>query len=257
MPFVFYREAILRNFIACNSFCDYEIGRVLAHIKKLGLEPMVIYTSDHGDMLTSHGLTNKGCVMYNEVTRIPFIISGGGFEGGKAENTPVSHIDLLPTVMKHLGMEIPELMQGEPLQDIEHNARRDVFTEFTRYEVDHDGFMGYQPIRCIFDGRYKLVINLLTSDEFYDLETDPYEMRNLILDPEYAARRDEIHDRLIAHMDNTRDVYRGYYWLCRPWRRGVKPSNRNSGYERRAPEENFVQLDYSTGLPVKDNNIKR
>ena len=50
-----------------------------------------------------------------------------------------------------------------------------VYTEFTRYEVDHDGFGGLQIMRGITDGRYKLVIHLLDTDEFYDLETDPYE----------------------------------------------------------------------------------
>lgn len=258
-PFFAYRLALSRNFLPCNSFCDYEIGRVLDHVKELGLEPMIIYTSDHGDMMTSHGLTNKGCVMYNEVTRIPFLISGGGFGTGVKEETPVSHIDLLPTIMKYFDVHIPAVLQGEPLQNIEHNARRDVFTEYTRYEVDHDGFMGFQPIRCIFDGRYKLVINLLTTDEFYDLEKDPYEMKNLIWDPEYAEIRDKAHDRLIHQMDVTRDVYRGYYWLCRPWRKGenIKPSMKNSGYERRMPEEDFRQLNYSTGLPFEGNDIKR
>lgn len=257
-PYFAYREHLSRGLFACNSFCDYEIGRVLDRINELGLEPMIIYTSDHGDMLTSHGLTNKGCVMYNEVTRIPFIIKGGGFKSGDIEETPVSHIDLLPTIMKYFDMDIPDVLQGAPLQDIEHNTRRDVFTEYTRYECDHDGFMGYQPIRCIFDGRYKLVINLLSSDEFYDLETDPYEMKNLILDEKYAKERDEMHDRLLAHMNNTRDVYRGYYWKTRPWRKGVKATIKGDGYERRMPEEDgFRQLNYSTGLPFEDNNIKR
>lgn len=245
-----------RGVIACNLFLDDEIGRVLQKIKECGLDPMIIYTSDHGDMVLSHGIMNKGCVMYNENIRIPMLIKGGGFTQGEVK-TPVSHIDLLPTIMKHLGVKIPRMLQGEPLQGIAKDVQRDVFIEFTRYEVDHDAFMGYQPIRCIFDGRYKFVINLMTSDELYDLDTDPYEMRNLILSEEHISIRNELHERLINQMNETRDVYRGYYWHCRPWRKDVKPSIKHTGYTRQLIEEDFVQLDYSTGLPMQGGTRKK
>jgi len=52
-------------------------------------------------------------------------------------------------------------------------SRDAVFMEWGRYEVDHDGFGGFQPIHCVCDGRYKLSIHLRTSDEIYDLATDP------------------------------------------------------------------------------------
>lgn len=256
-PFWAVRQG-MKSMFACDLFCDYELGRLLKEVKRLGLRPMIVHTSDHGDMMLSHRIVGKGCVMYNEITRIPLIISGGGFGQG-TEKTPVSHIDLLPTIMEHLGVPIPKMMQGEKLQGLAHNARRDVFTEFTRYEVDHDGFMGYQPIRCIFDGRYKLAINLLTSDEFYDLEKDPYEKTNLIdtKDPSLRKVRDGLHDRLLQQMNVTRDVYRGYYWACRPWRKGKKASWKNDGFTRQLVEEDFVQLDYNTGMPMKGDTRKQ
>ena len=244
-----------RGFYACNLYCDYEIGRLCDKIKELGIEPMIIYTSDHGEMLMSHGMMGKGCAMYNEITRIPFIISGTSEM--RADNTPVSHIDILPTVMAHLGKHIPPMLQGEPLQKITPDSDREVFIEFNRYEVDHDSFMGYQPIRCIVDKKYKLVINLLTSDELYDMEVDPYEMTNLKNSVGHVSIRNKLHDRLIDIMNTTRDVYRGYYWHCRPWRTDVKPSFSHTGYTRQLKEDNFVQLDYSTGLPMKSASRKK
>jgi len=92
----------------------------------------------------------------------------------------------------------------------------------------------------------------LDTDELYDLGADPYEKENLIHCEKYKEIRNELHDILIAQMDDTRDNSRGYQWLCRPWREGAEPSFDNSGMTRQAVEEDYVQLDYSTGLPMKD-----
>ena len=118
--------------------------------------------------------------------------------------------------------------------------------------------MGYQPIRCIADGSYKLVVNLLTSDEFYDMKNDPYEMNNLIntTDESLIAIRNNMHDRLLEQMNVTRDVYRGYYWGTRPWRPDKLPKYDNDGFTRQLIEENFVQLDYNTGLPMNGGTRK-
>lgn len=67
-----------------------------------------------------------------------------------------------------------------------------VYTEFTRYEIDHDGFGGLQIMRAATGERYKLVLNLLDTDEFYDMKEDPYEVHNLIKDPAYAKERDAL-----------------------------------------------------------------
>jgi uncharacterized sulfatase len=128
-----------------------------------------------------------------------------------------------------------------------------VFIEFGRYEVDHDPFCGFQPIRAAFDGRYKLAINLLTSDELYDLENDPQEMENLIDAPEHLAARDRLHDSLLRWMNDTRDPFRGYYWERRPWRSDAPPASYlHSGMTRQREHEEYEprQLDYATGMEM-------
>ncbi len=105
------------------------------------------------------------------------------------------------------------------IYDPEKKTNDVVFTEFTRYEIDHDGFGGLQIMRAVMSERYKLVIHLLDTDEFYDLQNDPYEMNNLINDETYADIRNKMHDKLIEHMNQTRDLYRGYQWHMRPWRK--------------------------------------
>ena len=61
-------------------------------------------------------------------------------------------------------------------------------------------------------------INLLDTDEFYDLEQDPYEVTNLIDSPEHAQIRDRMHDWILEEMDRIRDPYRTFHWSKRSWR---------------------------------------
>ena len=109
-------------------------------------------------------------------------------------------------------------------------------------------------MRSIADESYKLVIHLLDTDEFYDLKNDPDEVENLIHDPAFLTVRNHMHDKLLEHMNQTRDLYRGYQWAVRPWRTDKAPTWNNDGYtrQRENPEYEARQLDYDTGLEMKE-----
>ncbi len=248
------------DFLNCNSFVDSEIGKVLSAIDQFAPDALVIYTSDHGDLMKSHGIINKGSAVFDENARIPFIVRWPGHvPAGAVSPQPVSHIDLVPTILQALGQqEMSPLLQGRSMLDFFCNPmqRHDqsVFIEFGRYEVDQDGFGGFQPIRAAFDGRYKLGINLLTTDELYDVQSDPYELTNLIHSAEHAAIRDGLHDQILDWMSRTRDPFRGYYWHYRPWRENLpKLRWHYTGMARpRLREDGLVPLDYTTGLPATE-----
>ncbi|MEV6109607.1 sulfatase-like hydrolase/transferase [Streptomyces sp. NPDC051940] len=248
-------------YFAAQEFVDGQIGRVLAAVEAHAPGALVAYTSDHGDMLGSHRLWAKGPAMYDEIARVPLLVRlPGTTEPGSVAPHPVSHIDLAPTVLTHLGLDVPDLLPGRPLQPVlaEPSARTSdaVFTEFGRYEVDHDGFGGFQPMRGVFDGRHKLVVNLLSDDELYDLAEDPGELVNLIADPAHAAPRDALHDRLLAWMNETRDPFRGVYWERRPWRTDAREATwEYDGMTRARPDDPGYQprvLDYATGLEATE-----
>ncbi len=245
-----------KYYLGCNSFVDYEIGRVLNAIDEYAGDAVVIYTSDHGDMLYSHSLTQKGPAMYEEITHIPLIVRG--FGKNQVDTNPVSHINLSPTVCDIFQVPKPKVFEGKSIYEELKTGKRIndyIFMEFGRYEVDHDGFGGYQPVRCVFDGRYKLTINLMTSDELYDLKEDPEEMKNLILDDSLSEEKKRLHKALLDNMYDTRDPFRGYYWENRPWNsypedktwdsRLMTRQRENEAYEPR-------QLDYGTGLPMEE-----
>lgn len=248
-----------KEFFGCNSYVDYEIGRVLEAINTYAPDSLIIYTSDHGAFFAEHGLCAKGPAMYNEITNIPLIIKCNQLETkGGVDTYPVSHVDLPPTIFDFMGVPIPKLFMGHSLKDqILHQKRANehIFMEFGRYEVDHDGFGGMQLVRSVFDGRYKLVINLLTSDELYDLETDPHEVTNLIDSKEHAAIRNQLHDVLLEEMNRSRDPFRGYYWEDRPWRMdATEPTWDYTGMTRQKenPEYEPRQLNYATGLEMTE-----
>lgn len=248
------------DFLGCNSFVDSEIGRVLAAIDEYAPDTLVIYTSDHGDFLSSHSLSGKGAAMYDEITRVPLLIRWPGVAKAKSVCPhPVSHIDIIPTVMAVAGLPIPQLLEGQnittTLTDPTIKENDAIFIEFGRYEIDHDVQGGFQPIRCAFDGRYKLTINLLTSDELYDLNTDPDEIENLIETPDHTEIRNALHDQLLQWMNNTRDPFRGYYWERRPWRTDARDATwKYTSMTRQRIHDEYEprQLDYHTGLEITE-----
>ena len=249
-------------YFGCNTFIDSEIGRVLEAVDRYAPDALVIYTSDHGDFLHSHSLSGKGSAAYDEIAKIPLIIKlPGKIKKGSVYNHPVSHIDLAPTILEYFSINIPKLFEGKSLfpvfydTKIKHNDA--VFIEFGRYEIDHDGFGGYQPMRAVYDGRYKLVINLLSSDELYDFEKDPEEMVNLIhsTDLKIQCIRNGLHDKILTWMNDTRDPFRGYYWERRSWRINASPPTWDYTLMTRQREHDEYeprQLDYKTGLPMTE-----
>ena len=212
------------RFYGCNRFIDREIGRVIDAIDENHRDnTVVIYTSDHGDMLRSHGLLTKGPMMYEEIANIPFIVRAPGTRQNAISHALVNHLDILPTLLDFAGIDIPESMQGvsfRPVLEQEGASTRDhTMISFNRFAINHDQFGSFYPIRCVVDGRYKLAINLLDTDELYDLQDDPGEMTNRIEDPALAEVRDRLHDALLAEMDRSRDPFRSPHWGIRPWRR--------------------------------------
>lgn len=246
---------ILEQLLACNSFVDYEIGRILDLLEEKFPDALIIYTSDHGAMANAHRLNGKNATMYREAANVPLLIKGG--QKAKVVEYPASHIDLAPTILDYFGEPVPRLLEGKTMlpqiYDTSLRINDVVYTEFTRYEVDHDGFGGLQMMRAATDGRYKLVIHLLDTDELYDMETDPWEVTNLIDDPACTALRNHLHDQILQHMNDTRDLYRGYQWAARPWRTDLIPYWENDGCTRQRENEEYEprQLDYDTGLPMR------
>ena len=248
-------------YFGCNSFIDHEYGRLIDAVYQYAPEnTYIILTSDHGELGGAHQLWGKGPAMYEEITHVPFIIQQpGGAGAGGVNPTPVSEIDLLPTMLDLAGLEIPPILEGESLRsflDGDINLERDIVMEYNRYAIEHDSWGGFQPVRCLVSGMHKLVINLLHTDELYDLERDPAEVENLIDHPDYARIRDEMHTRLIDWMNVKRDPFRSPAWERREWsdsrRLNWKGKFRPRSADGYAPEVRY----YDTGMPARGVKVE-
>lgn len=174
------------------EYFDRQLGHLLERLDEtIGLEEtLLVFTSDHGEAFNEKGCVfHPGSALYEENTHIPVMIDGPDIRGSEIE-TPVSHIDLVPTILKRAGVELPESVDGRDIagRDFEAASDRVVFTE--SYDHEDGGLM------CT-DGEYKLIRDLETGEEIFC-------RRNA--EPENINQPDEnesvIYDRLAGALDD-------------------------------------------------------
>ena len=99
---------IVSTYLAMTRFVDDGIGRILDKLDELGIRgnTIIVFTADHGDFGGEHNMFGKGGVYYDSLVRVPYIVSwpGGGVPQGEVDDSPVSTIDLLPTILQLSGV---------------------------------------------------------------------------------------------------------------------------------------------------------
>ena len=186
---------------------DDAIGKILKNLEETGqLEnTVIIYTCDHGDLCGSHKMIDKHYVMYEDLTHVPFAIwDGGAVKPQIFDGYTHNCLDVVPTILDLLDIEKPEnIFHGESLAPSLING-----TEWTRdYAVSsYNGQQfGLYSARCIKTDGCKYVWNLSDTDEFYDLNADPYELNNIIYDKSKAEIIAELRIKLYKELDKCRD----------------------------------------------------
>jgi arylsulfatase A-like enzyme len=162
---------------------DNAIGMVIQYLEDQGLtkDTLIVFTTDHGDAAGSHRMMDKHYVMYEEETHVPLVIRWDGIVSpGTACNDFISHyLDLPITILDLLNLPVPENYQGQSfLSQLKGNAPANP-REFAFSSYNGQQF-GLYCQRMIRDRKYKYIWNATDVDELYDLETDPYEMKNLV-----------------------------------------------------------------------------
>lgn len=196
-----------RVYLGLVRLLDDCVGRILDELKRQGIyeDSLVVFTSDHGEMLGSHRLFQKMC-MYEESAHTPLLVRlPKGAHGGTHIKNAISHLDVLPTLCEYLEIDAPPC-EGQSLAPlIEKQAGwqdEDVFIQF-----DGNGALGnFQ--RCIVRGPYKLIADIFKDEvffELYDRIADPQETRNLLFEEPVSEIARDMLKSLLAHMAETRD----------------------------------------------------
>ncbi len=201
-----YRDYI-RRYWGYSSFIDDQIGKVFKTLKETGQwdNTIIIFTTDHGDMIAAHGMIYKlGSNGYEELFHVPAIMRIPGLESAGVKISQLtSSIDLLPTILEALHLKAPEQIDGKSLIPI-LNPLRDTHRENLFLEVHGAGHI----IICR-DQQYKYVYHWLSKDvdELYDLSSDPGEMDNLYQDEEHQEVAKQMREKIIQWAEETKHRY--------------------------------------------------
>jgi arylsulfatase A-like enzyme len=203
-------EAHLREMIAYYygliTLTDEAIGSILLALDELGLaeDTIVVFNSDHGDLLGDHGLAFKGPFPYEGIIRVPTVWRWPGvIPAGAKTSALMSHVDLFPTLAEACELEVPRGVQGVsqlPVLKGEKDACRDwVLMEFRENPRELE-------LKTIVTDRYKLTYYPgRPYGELFDLRDDPQEKNNLWDDLAVREVREQMKERLLEIMCETED----------------------------------------------------
>jgi arylsulfatase A-like enzyme len=202
-------EIFLKYYYASVTSIDAEIGRLIKHLKDNDLydNTIIIFSADHGESLGIHkGLTDKSFFMYEEILKVPLIIKGvdSCSRRNQYEDRVVSSCDFYSTILDYAGVNRTEaerdglslvpIVNGEQV-----NWRDCVVTESSGLD-----FVLFTQRMLRFEDM-KYIFNCSDTDELYDLERDPFEVKNLIAEEEYKETLSNMRNMLAKWMENIGD----------------------------------------------------
>ncbi|PSL06682.1 arylsulfatase A-like enzyme [Haloactinopolyspora alba] len=192
------------------ALIDHEIGRVLAAMDRLGLtdETAVFFTADHGEFTGSHRLHDKGPAMYEDIYRTPGIVRVPGAPTGVVRPEFVSLLDCTSTILELAGADATPAVDSRSLLPLVRGETvewdEDIVCEFHGHHFPY-------PQRMLRTDRYKLVVNPESTNELYDLHSDPDELLNVYSLPEMAEVVGPMMRRLYTVLRDRGDNF--YHWM--------------------------------------------
>ena len=173
-----------RGYFANISYIDDKVGELLSVLERTRMldDTVILFCSDHGDMLGERGLWFKMC-FYEGSARVPLMVAGKGLPSGLIE-APTSNLDVLPTLCDLAGIDLSDIAPWSDGQSLQPLMRGEQRTAPVLMEYAAEG--SYAPLVAIRDGRFKFVHCEIDPPQLFDLESDPQELRNLAADPAHA-----------------------------------------------------------------------
>lgn len=201
-------QQILSRVYAHITMVDYAGGLVLKKIKELGLDEntLIIWTTDHGDAVASHGGHFDKCsYMSQEVMRIPMAIKWNKvIKPNQVNNDLVSNLDIPETILDAAGLQFNQKVHGRSLLDL-FNPKAKPWRKGLMCETNGHGYIERIAGRMYVFENWKYVWFDGQKEELYDLDKDPYELDNLISDPSYEKIKLKLKNLLKQVQKETND----------------------------------------------------
>ena len=179
------KRQLVADYYAQIELIDDQVASMVRFLEETGQRDntIILYHSDHGEMLGDHGLYWKGAYVYEQLLHVPMIFSWPGhIRENLQANALVELVDIAPTLLELCGFDIPFHMQGKSLEPILTEKAGPGYHKDHIYSEYYNAMLGVHDryISIYFDGRYKIAVHHNEEPgEFYDLETDPDEFVNL------------------------------------------------------------------------------
>ena len=186
-----------RAYFANISYLDDKVGEMIEALEASRQEAVIVFVSDHGDMLGERGLWFK-MSFFEGSSRVPMMIASPSMTPGLVE-TPVSNIDVTPTLCDLAGVSMDEVMpwtSGESLVPLGQGGTRD-----TPVAMEYAAEGSQAPMVSLRYGKWKYNHCALDPDQLFDLESDPHELTNLASDPAHAATLTSLRAKSEARWD--------------------------------------------------------
>lgn len=171
-------KVALAAYYGMVTFLDDNIGQVLGALEDHGLSgnTRVIYSADHGDNLGNRNLWGKS-VHYEEAAAVPMIIAGPGIPVGKVSHTPVTLVDVYPTIVQSVGLALDAVERALPGASLVDLAWHDQPERVAFAEYHAAGSI--TAMYLVRKGRWKYIHHVGYAPELFDLQVDPGETHDL------------------------------------------------------------------------------
>ncbi|MEP4249465.1 choline-sulfatase [Tateyamaria sp.] len=186
-----------RAYFANISYLDDKIGEVMEALETTRQEAIILFVSDHGDMLGERGLWFK-MSFFEGSARVPMMICAPDMTPGLVTD-PVSNIDVCPTLCDLAGVDMSEVRPWTTGQSLRPQGQGQERTEPVAMEYAAEG--SFAPMVCLRYGKWKYTRCALDPDQLFDLETDPHELTNLAEVPAHQGTRSQLQAKSQARWD--------------------------------------------------------
>jgi len=186
-----------RAYFANISYIDDKIGEVMEALETTGQEAVILFVSDHGDMLGARGLWFK-MSFYDGASRVPLMIAAPGLKA-QTVTAPVSTLDICPTLCALAGISMDEVKpwtDGQSLLPLTQGEERTA-----PVAIEYAAEASYAPLVSLRYGKWKYNRCALDPDQLFDMDADPHELNNLATDPAHKGTLNSLRAKSGARWD--------------------------------------------------------